>query len=97
MTSSDDHGFHFASPAMQVERAVAELRFGRPVILRDGSRRLAALALDSAAPSIYDQFAAAVEGKHCLFLTEHRAARLLPGACGDISVPLEGLSFAEAS
>lgn len=97
MTSSDDHGFHFASPAMQVERAVAELRFGRPVILRDGSRRLAALALDSAAPSIYDQFAAAVEGKHSLFLTEHRAARLLPGACGDISVPLEGLSFAEAS
>ncbi len=35
MTPFDDQGFQFASPAMQVERAVAELRFGRPVILGD--------------------------------------------------------------
>ncbi|MBW8322405.1 MAG: GTP cyclohydrolase II RibA [Rhizobium sp.] len=97
MTPFDDHGFQFASPAMQVERAVAELRFGRPVILGEGSRRIAVLALDSAAPSVYDQFAAAVDGKHSLFLTSHRAARLLPGACGDISVPLDGVSFAETS
>ncbi|PPJ46807.1 GTP cyclohydrolase II RibA [Rhizobium sp. KAs_5_22] len=97
MTSSVDHGFQFATPAMQVERAVAELRFGRPVIVGEGAHRLAVLALDSVAPSVYDQFAAAVEGRHSLLLTSHRAARLLPGACGDISVPLDGVSFAEAS
>lgn len=97
MTPFDDQGFQFASPAMQVERAIAELRFGRPVILGEGARRIAVLALDSAAPSVYDQFAAAVEGKHSLFLTSHRAARLLLPACGDISVPLDGVSFAETS
>ncbi|MCM2472305.1 GTP cyclohydrolase II RibA [Rhizobium sp. CG5] len=97
MTPPDDYGFGFVSPAMQVERAVAELRFGRPVILRDGSKHLAVLALDSAAPSLYDQFAAAVGGTHSLFLTSHRAARLLPAARGDISVPLDGVSFAQAS
>lgn len=97
MTPFDDQGFQFASPAMQVERAVAELRFGRPVVLGDGSHRLAVLALDSAAPSVYDQFAAAVDEKHSLFLTSHRTARLFPGAGGDISVPLDRVSFAEAS
>lgn len=97
MTRTDDHSFQFASPEMQVERAVAELRFGRPVILRDGTQSLAVLALDSAAPSVYDQFAAAVDDRHSLFLTSHRAARLLPGSGGDLSVPLEGVSFAEAS
>lgn len=97
MTSSDDHGFEFASPAVQVERAIAELRFGRPVILRNGSHGLAVLALDSAAPVVYDQFAATVEGTHELFLTSHRAARLLPGVSDDISISLDGVAFAEAS
>ncbi|EHS51624.1 GTP cyclohydrolase-2 [Rhizobium sp. PDO1-076] len=97
MIKADDEGFQFASPAMHLERAVAELRFGRPVILNEGTCRLAVLALDSAAPSVYDQFAAAVENTHTLYLTSHRAARLWPGVCNDVSVPLEGLSFAEAS
>ncbi|EHS53121.1 GTP cyclohydrolase-2 [Rhizobium sp. PDO1-076] len=97
MTFSDDPGFLFASPTMQVERAAAELRFGRLVILRDGSNRLAVLALDSAQPRVYDQFAAAVDGKHSLFVTSHRAARLLPATSGDISIPLGGVSFAQVS
>ena len=97
MPPYDDQGFQFASPAMQVERAVAELRFGRPVVLGEGSHQLAVLALDGAAPAVYDQFATAVDDKHSLFLTSHRAARLLPGAYGDIAVPLDGISFAEAS
>jgi len=97
MVRTNDHDFQVASPAMQVERAVAELRFGRPVILTNGPRKLAALALDSASPTIYDQFAAAVGGTHSLFLTMHRASQLLPGTVSDVSVPLEGITFSEAS
>lgn len=95
--SSDDQGFEFASAAVQVERAVAELRYGRPVLLEDGRRTLAALALDSAAPAVYDRFAAAVEARHSLLLTANRAMRLMPGVDRDIVVPLAGVSFDEAS
>jgi len=97
MTSSVDSSFCFASPAMQVERASSELRFGRPVVFKDGIRRLAILALDSASPSIYDQFALAVDRKHALFLTAERATRLLSSISGDIAVPLASVSFAQAS
>lgn len=97
MTQTDGCGFQFASPAMQVERAVAELRFGRPIVLREGARRLAVLALDSTAPCVYDQLAAAVDGRHSLFLTSQRAQRLLPAAQGDIAIPLGGFGFEEAS
>lgn len=97
MTQTNGCGFEFASAAMQVERAVSELRSGRPVLITEGNRRLAVLALDSATPSVYDQFALAVDGRHSLFLTSQRAERLLPAAPGDITVPLNGISFENAS
>jgi GTP cyclohydrolase II len=97
MTRADEGGFHFASPATQVERAVAELRYGRPVILQDGSRQLAILALDSVAPVVYDQFAAAADARHALFLTSQRAKRLRLNTTSDISVPLHAVNFTEAS
>ncbi len=85
---SDSSGFEFISSEVKVERAVAELRFGRPVVLNGGGRRLAVLALDSVSPTVYDQFAAATEGRHALFLTSHRADRLIPGTSTDIAIPL---------
>ncbi|WP_413207559.1 GTP cyclohydrolase II RibA [Rhodospirillum sp. A1_3_36] len=89
--------FQFSSPTMEVERAVAELRFGRPVILRDGPRHLAVLALDCVAPQVYDRFAASVDNRHSLLLTAERASRLGLLAGHDIAVPMAGLSFDAAS
>ena len=82
---------------MAVERAVAELRFGRPVLLRDGKRHLAVMALDCVAPGLYDRFAEAVGESHHLLLTAPRAARLGIAATGDVTVPLRGVSFEQAS
>ncbi|WP_313474740.1 GTP cyclohydrolase II RibA [Agrobacterium pusense] len=97
MTHIDGCSFQFVSPAMQVERAVAELRFGRPVVVADGRRRLAVLALDCVAASVYDQFAAAVEDRHALFLTSSRAERLQPPVCEEMAVPLQGIGYDAAS
>ncbi|QLF71662.1 GTP cyclohydrolase II RibA (plasmid) [Peteryoungia desertarenae] len=97
MTQTGDFGFRFMTPAMEVERAVAELRFGRPVLLANGSQKLAVLSLDCVAPSVYEQFASATGNRHKLLLTAPRAQRL--GICGegDIAVPLAGMSFDDAS
>ncbi|MGR6466469.1 GTP cyclohydrolase II RibA [Rhizobium sp. PAMB 3182] len=94
---AENSPFQFSTSAMDVERAVAELRFGRPVILKDGKSKLAALALDSVAPDIYDQFAIAVGRTHNLYLTTQRAAKLGVPAEDGIAVPLKDVSFAEAS
>ncbi|TNB49655.1 GTP cyclohydrolase II RibA [Martelella lutilitoris] len=94
-----DKSFDFATltPEAEVERAVAELRFGRPVIMREVGRRIAALALDCVAPALFDQFARAAENRHSLFLTRERADRLGIRADGGIAVPLAGIGFDEAS
>ena len=97
MPSSGNFAFQFSTPAMEVERAVAELRFGRPIVFSEGERKLAVLALDCVAPEVYDQFASAVGGRHSLLLTAPRAGRLGIGATGDATVPLDGVSFADAS
>lgn len=89
--------FQFTSPEIEVERAVAELRYGRPILFSSGARKLAVLALDSVAPSIYDQFALATENKHSLLLTAQRATRLGIVGNGDILTPLAGVSFEQAS
>ncbi|MBB4122726.1 GTP cyclohydrolase II RibA [Martelella radicis] len=89
--------FQSVSPQMEVERAVAELRFGRPVIMRDCDRRIATLALDCVSPSLFDQFARATDNRHSLYLTEERAGRLGIGTVCGIAVPLAGRSFDDAS
>lgn len=77
------------------ERAVAELRAGRPVRLcaADG-RQLAVLALDCASPASYAAFAALAGQRHVLLLTAERARVL--GLAGDSSVqlPLAGIAYA---
>jgi len=62
--------------AIACERAVAELRAGRPVILSDGSRQRAILALDSTSAATFSAFAKACEQQHYLFVTAHRAQSL---------------------
>ncbi|WP_174803002.1 GTP cyclohydrolase II RibA [Martelella limonii] len=97
MTNDDFSDFQSVTPEIAVERAVAELRFGRPVILRDGDRRLATLALDCVTPAVFDRFARASENRHSLFLTDERAERLGIASKGGIAVPLAGKSFDDAA
>jgi len=64
----------FGSPtAIACERAVAELRAGRPVVITHGQQRRATLALDSASFASFAAFARASDQQHYLFVTTHRA------------------------
>ena len=73
MSKSSQPAFQFPTAAIEVERAVSELRYGRPVVISEGDRKIAAFALDCVAPSLFDQFASVTENRHGLLLT----ARLL--------------------
>lgn len=97
MSAETVFNFDHSSPAIQVERAVAELRFGRPVVLADRSRKLAVVSLDCVAPALLDQFARATDNTHRLLLTAPRAGRLGIGHGRDVSVPMKDLSFEDAS
>ncbi len=97
MSNSAEPNFLFDTPGIRVERAVSELRYGRPIVMSSDSRKLAILALDAVGPSVYDQFAAATENRHLLLLTAPRASRLSISARGDILAPLAGVSFEHAS
>ncbi|AJY45909.1 GTP cyclohydrolase II RibA [Martelella endophytica] len=97
MKNDASFDFQSISPEIAVERAVAELRFGRPVVLREGGRQIVTLALDCVSPSVFDQFARACDDRHGLYLTEERADRLGIDSSGGIAVPLAGRSFEEAS
>lgn len=97
MPSAIHSAFNSVAPEIEVERAVSELRYGRPIIFTSKERRLAVLALDAVAPSVYDQFAMATQNSHSLLLTAPRATRLGILGHGHIVTPLSGVSFDEAS
>jgi len=59
--------------AIACERAVAELRAGRPVVITHDQQRRASLALDSASAASFAAFARASKQQHYLFVTTHRA------------------------
>ena len=83
--------------AIRCERAAAELRYGRPVLIRgDDGETLAALALDAADRPAYEAFASALADRHELYLTTPRAAVLGLAAPTGALVPLGGVGFAEA-
>jgi len=64
----------FGSPAaIACERAVAELRSGRPIIISQGSQRRAILTVDSTSAASFVAFAQASNQQHYLFVTTHRA------------------------
>lgn len=79
--------------AIRCERAAAELRAGRPVVIVDGQRRVATTALDSSSPAGFEAFARAAAQQHYLYLTAPRAQTL--GIAGEqgIRIPLAGQAF----
>ncbi len=85
----------FGDPAaIRCERAVAELRAGRPVVIDDGhGQRLAFIALDSSTRTSFTAFATAAEDRHYLFLTATRARVLGVSAERGARVPLAGIDF----
>ncbi|WP_319567735.1 GTP cyclohydrolase II RibA [Cohaesibacter marisflavi] len=97
MLKSAHFTFQHSTAQMDVERAVADLRFGRPVVLKDQKRQLAVLALDCVTPAIYELFAQVAADQHRLFLSAPRAARLGVTSGAGIAVPLSGVGFEDAS
>lgn len=85
----------FGAPAaIRCERAVAELRAGRPVVLTAaGGQRMAVIALDSATARSFEAFAALAAGRHFLFLTSTRARILGVDAPDGARLPLAGIAF----
>ena len=92
---SDAASSLFGDPAaIRCERAVAELRAGRPVVIDDGhGQRLAFIALDSSTRSSFSAFAQAAADRHYLFLTATRARVLGVAAEHGARVPLAGIDF----
>ena len=84
----------FGNPAaVACERAVAELRAGRPVrLLGEDGQQLAVLALDCATPASYAAFAALAGQQHQLLITAQRAAVLGDGRGQHLHLPLAGLT-----
>ncbi|OQP86680.1 GTP cyclohydrolase [Rhizobium rhizosphaerae] len=97
MSALNPENFEFSTDAIMVERATSELRYGRPVLISEGARKLAAVAIDCVAPSLYDQFAAVVGDRHQLLLTAPRAQRLGLPLAQDVITPLAGVGFDEAA
>ncbi|MCJ8139990.1 GTP cyclohydrolase II RibA [Falsirhodobacter halotolerans] len=85
-----NHGL-FSGPAIHFERAVSELRYGRPVLLRDGATATAIMALDAASPDQFNRMADAAEGRHDLFLSGQRAVRMDVASSSGILLPLSGV------
>ena len=88
----------FGDPAaIRCERAVAELRSGRPVVITDDTgQRMAVIALDSATARSFETFAGLADDRHYLFLTETRARVLgVEGieAAQGVRIPLAGIPF----
>ena len=77
------------------EIAVAELRYGRPIVFRS-DRSFAAMALDASSAADYDRFADVTGGTHSIFLTSHRATAIGMAAPKGALVPLRGASFERA-
>lgn len=83
-------------PAVRCERASAELRAGRPVIVEGEGERIAVLALDAASPDVYRVFAAIAGNDQALFLTAPRAMALGIETDEGLLVPLAELNYDDA-
>ncbi len=95
--SGSDTAHPFGHPAVvQCERAVSEMRAGRPIVITEGDEALAVLALDACAPRAFDLFREAFAGPSQLYLTPARALVLGIEARSGALTPLDGVTFAEA-
>lgn len=81
---------------LRCERAVAELRAGRPVLVSRANRSVAVLALDSAAPETFETMARLAGPSLRLYLTAQRAKVIGLSAPGGALIPLEGKSYEDA-
>jgi len=79
--------------AIAVDRALAELRAGRPVILEGPGAKVMAAAIDDVSPALYEAFAGA-RGR--LALTAARARALGIEADCPIALPLAGVGHGTA-
>jgi GTP cyclohydrolase II len=76
---------------LAVDRALAELRAGRPILVEGERGPLVAAAVDAAAPSLFDAVVAKGGGEIALVLSRFRARALGLPANGPVSVPIAGL------
>ncbi|WP_279482177.1 GTP cyclohydrolase II RibA [Aureimonas sp. SK2] len=91
-------GDDFADAAkVNTERAVSELRYGRPVLVATGDARFAVLAVDAAAPGDVDRFFGTEPGETSLFLSAHRARALGLSTIGPVCLATGRQSFADLS
>jgi GTP cyclohydrolase II len=95
MTASDATTALFGHPAaVACERAVAELRSGRPVVVDDATgSRTAVLAVDGVTPDTYAAFGAASAGDLALSLTPTRARLLGLAAPRGARLDLSGHAY----
>jgi GTP cyclohydrolase II len=95
--SGQEPAYPFDHPAVvQCERAVAEMRAGRPIILTEGDEAMAVLALDACTAAAYDRFCDTFPGPSQLYLAPARAMVLGIEAPQGALTPLAGLSFDQA-
>ncbi|MGV8961560.1 MAG: GTP cyclohydrolase II RibA [Stenotrophomonas sp.] len=78
---------------IRCERAVAEMRAGRPVVVVDGAAWMATLALDNSTRAGFEAFAKAAGQQHYLFLTTSRSRVLGANAEHGLRLPLAGCDF----
>ncbi len=76
---------------LAVDRALAELRAGRPIVIETSQGPAVVAALDAVAPSVLDAFTRPCEGRRSLVLSLDRAKALGLSVGGPIAVPIEGL------
>jgi GTP cyclohydrolase II len=75
---------------LAVDRAVMELRSGRPIAVGAPDRAAVVAALDGIQPSLYDAFSGSGGGA-CLAVSAPRAGALGIAAGGPIAIPIAGL------
>jgi GTP cyclohydrolase II len=76
---------------LAVDRGLAELRAGRPIVIETPDGPAVVAALDAVAPSVLDAFTRPSEGRRSLALSLDRAKVLDLRAGGPIVVAIEGL------
>lgn len=82
--------------AVRCERAAAELRAGRPVVIEGEGTSLAVLALDTASPEAFSAMAKASGDTHGLHLTAPRAGVLGIETQDGVLISLKGVGYERA-
>ncbi|MBC8130391.1 MAG: GTP cyclohydrolase II RibA [Rhizobiaceae bacterium] len=82
--------------SVRVERAAAELRAGRPVVVVSEGERLAIVSLDTVTGKLLDAFVEAADRTARLYLTPARAGVIGLDAPTGASLPFEGLDHEAA-